>query len=112
MLLSIFLAARNRLTWTSTRKPTGTLYTAFPDARHSIDELIAEGDLVAFRYGVRCTHQGEFQGAAPTGKAVNITAMAIARVAGGKIVEAWIEFDMLGVMQKIDAIPASTQVAS
>ena len=84
-------------------------YAAFPDLRHSFDELIAEGDLVAFRYGVRGTHKGEFQGTAPTGKAVRFTAIGVARVAGGKIVEAWIEADMLGFMQQIGAIPSAAQ---
>ena len=89
-----------------------TLDGAFPGTRHSIDELIAEGDLVAFRYVARCVHKGEFQGAAPTGKAVNLTAIGMARVADGKIVEAWIEADMLGFMMQIGAIPAAPQATS
>ncbi len=89
-----------------------TLDGAFPGTRHSIDELIAEGDLVAFRYVARCVHKGEFQGAAPTGKAVNLTAIGMARVAEGKIVEAWIEADMLGFMMQIGAIPAAPQATS
>ena len=48
-------------------------YTAFPDYMHQIDEMIAEGDRVAIRVTYRGTHQGEFEGIAPTGSAVTYT---------------------------------------
>jgi predicted ester cyclase len=78
-------------------------YAAFPDLSHNIDDLIAEGDKVVLRATDRGTHQGEFQGIAPTGKYVTITLIAIYRIAGGKIVEMWEEIDMLGLLQQIGA---------
>src|SRR6266571_376242 len=41
------------------------------------------------------THQGMFMGAAPTGKQVTGSGMAISRVVKGKIVEEWEEWDSL-----------------
>ena len=51
-------------------------------------------------------HKSEFQGVAPTGKQFTITAIAIDRVSEGKIVERWINFDVLSLMQQIGALPS------
>ena len=59
----------------------------FPDWQTTIDDMLAEGDKVAFRWTMRGTHQGEFGGIAPTGKPVKVTGITIVRFAGGKIVE-------------------------
>ena len=48
----------------------GEFRSAFPDLRIIIEEQIAEGDKVASRGTIRGTHQGEFQGMAPTGKEI------------------------------------------
>jgi predicted ester cyclase len=61
---------------------------------------------VAFRQTADGTHEGEFQGIAPTGKTVTIRGMGIARIENGKIAESWWEFDALGLMQQLGAIPA------
>lgn len=60
---------------------------AFPDLYCTIEEMIAEGDKIAFRWTMRGTQQGEWQGTAPTGKAMIITGITILRFADGKIVD-------------------------
>ena len=87
-------------------------HTGFPDGRHTVDELVAEGDLVTCRHTFRGTHKGELQGVAPTGKEVTVTEIIIGRVSGGKLVEIWNEADILGLMQQIGTIPAAAQAAS
>lgn len=57
------------------------------------------------RITVRGTHQGEFVGVAPTGKQAIIGLADIVRIAGGKIAERWGEYDMLGLMQQLSAVP-------
>lgn len=74
---------------------------AFPDMKHTIEAQIAKGDLVATRFKWRGTHLGEWMGIAPTGKELNFTFIEIARFSDGKIVEAWIELDWLGIMQQL-----------
>ena len=60
------------------------------------------------RFTVRGTHNGDVEGIAPTGKAVTITAIRVEQYAAGKVVEAWENFDELGMLQQIGAIaPAS-----
>lgn len=59
---------------------------ALPDLKVDIDEMIAEGDLVAYSWTMYGTHQDEYQGIAPTGKPVKLTGITIVRFADGKIV--------------------------
>ena len=79
--------------------------SAFPDLQTTIDEIIAEGDYVAFRYTIEGTHQGEFMGVAPTGNRVSVTAMEMLRFADGKMVDRWGNTDQLGMLQQLGAIP-------
>ncbi len=79
---------------------------AFPDAKFNIDETIAEGDKVAVRYTCLGTHQAELSGIAPTGKHVTITGILIFRIGNGKIEEAWVNWDALGLLQQLGAVPA------
>ena len=89
-----------------TRQVLGMLRAAFPDLRLTPEDLIAEGDRVVARLMVTGTHQGEFQGLPPTGKQVTMSGIEIVRLAGGKAVERWGEFDILGLLQQLGAVPA------
>src|SRR5918997_6698771 len=77
---------------------------AFPDARITVEDQVAEGDKVATRWSARGTHEGELMGVAPTGNRVEITGITISRIEGGKIEEDWINYDALGMLQQIGAI--------
>lgn len=79
--------------------------TAFPDAKITIDQALAEGDTVASRWTITGTHQGDFQGVPPTGRPIRMTGVDFSRIAGGKIAEHWAQFDILAVMQQIGALP-------
>lgn len=80
--------------------------TGFPGFRHTIEDQIAEGDKVVSRISWQATHMGNFQGIPPTGKQVTMVGINVSRIAHGKIVEQWGEFDSLGLMQQLDVIPA------
>jgi predicted ester cyclase len=68
--------------------------------------VIAEDDKVVLRVTAGGTHQGEFQGIPATGRTVTITGMGIARIEDGRIAESWWDFDALGLMQQLGAVPA------
>ena len=87
----------------------GMLRTAFPDWDSNIDVIIAEGDKVAVRFSGSGTHQGEFFGIPPTGKQVTTTGNVIYRIAGSKIVDQWINADMLGMLQQLGVVPPPGQ---
>jgi steroid delta-isomerase-like uncharacterized protein len=80
--------------------------SAIPDLRITLEEDIAEGDKVVSRWRAQGTHQGELMGIAPTGNQVIITGITIHRIEEGKIVEEWENWDALGLMQQIGAIPS------
>jgi predicted ester cyclase len=74
---------------------------AFPDLRHEVELILAEGDLVAAHQRWRGTHGGEFMGVAATGRAVDFTSTAVLRIEGGQIAEAWDEVDVAGLMAQL-----------
>lgn len=84
-----------------------TFTTAFPDSHISINSCITEGDLVATRWTLTGTHQGEFQGVPPTGRAVKFTGIEYNRVVDGRIAEHWSMFDNLALLQQLGVLPAS-----
>ena len=89
-----------------------TMYrTAFPDYSCIVDDQIAEGDKVVARWTATGTHRAEFAGVPATGKPVRITAINIHRVAGGQIQEGWLNWDALGTLQQLGAIPTPGQAA-
>ena len=80
--------------------------SAFPDLQFTIDDMVAEGDKVVLRATLRGTHQGEYIGIPPTGKAITLTAISIRRIANGQIAEEWVELNMLGLMQQLGVVPS------
>lgn len=80
--------------------------SAFPDLKITIEEQIAEGDLVATRWTAKGTHKGELMGIAPTGKESTVTGLTIDKIKDGKIVESWNNWDTLGMMRQLGAVPA------
>jgi steroid delta-isomerase-like uncharacterized protein len=95
--------------WNGYKQFTIAVTNAFPDIRHKIEDMVAEGeDKVAVRFSVTGTHKGEFQGIPPTGKKVSFDGMDFITILNGKITEMWVNVDMMGLMQQIGAIPASS----
>ena len=81
-----------------------TVRGAFPDVVFSVEDVIAEGELVAFRWTMRGTHLGPFAGVTPTGKAVVLTGMDYVRVSEGKFGELWSNQDTLGLLLQLGAV--------
>ena len=79
---------------------------AFPDFHDSVDIQIAEGDMVATRFTSTGTHRGTFMGVEPTNRKLTWTGITIDRIAEGKIVESWANWDMMGMMQQLNAVSA------
>ena len=78
---------------------------AFPDVQVEVQDLIAEGDKVAFRWIATATHRGGSLGFAATNRNVRFEGMGIIRVRRGKLVEGWNTFDQLGMLQQLGVVP-------
>jgi len=85
------------------RHVVATLRAAFPDLRFEIEEIVAEGDLVATRVTMTGTHRGAFAGIEPTGRAVRRKEMLMQRVIDGKLVEGWSLPDRKGLIDQLQA---------
>jgi predicted ester cyclase len=102
---TIVLPGRGQVSLNDFKAFAASLRGAFPDWYAITDELVAEGDRVAERWLSRGTHQGEFQGIAPTGRQVTVPGTVFYRLASGKITEFRGQFDGLALMQQLGAIP-------
>ena len=80
-------------------------YTAFPDWREEIVELVAEGNTVAGRFRCSGTHLGEFLGEAHTGKRMEVEEVFFLRVEGDRFVDFWALEDSLGRMRQLGLLP-------
>jgi len=81
---------------------------AFEGAQITVVDQIAEGDAVATRWQGRGRHTGELMGVPPTGKEVVVEGLNLTRLRDGKIVEEWSNWDTLGMLQQVGAIPSGT----
>jgi predicted ester cyclase len=93
----------------SMRGLANMLRTAFPDLSFEIEELVAEGDVVAGRLTMSGTHEGPLMGTPPTGRSVRQDHMHFVRFRNGKAVEHWGVRDDLGMMQQLGVIPEPGQ---
>jgi len=82
-----------------------TYRTAFPDIHFTIEDQLAEGEMVVTRWTGTGTQQGPLMGIPPSGKRVSITGITITRYVNDKAVESWGSYDTLGMLQQIGAIP-------
>lgn len=81
--------------------------SGFPDWAETVEDVIAEADRVVVRVSGRGSHLGDFQGIPATGRQVEAHDVGIARIADGRIAEAWASYDALGLLQQLGAIHAA-----
>ncbi|MDQ2671473.1 MAG: ester cyclase [Actinomycetota bacterium] len=88
----------------------GEFYSAFPDWREEIVELVAEGGTVAGRFRCSGTHLGEFLGEAPTGKRMGVEEVFFLRVENRKFVYFWALEDSLSRLRQLGLVPSRSGV--
>jgi predicted ester cyclase len=88
-----------------TRKYHPIWQKAFKDLTYHVEQMMTDGDMVATRVTMRGTHVGPFMGAAPTGKALKVSALLMDRIVDGRIVEHWANADWVTVLRHLEIIP-------
>src|SRR5687767_8066159 len=58
-------------------------FAAFPDLKHSIHDVLAEGDRAVVRFRLTGTHDGDFMGIPPTGKSIDAGGLGLMTIASG-----------------------------
>ena len=76
---------------------------AFSNVTYTVEDMIAEGEKVVFRWALRGKHTGPFQGMPPTNKDFVLTGISIVRLEEGKLAENWVEQDIAGLMRQLTA---------
>lgn len=78
----------------------------FPDIGEDLQDIIASGDTVATRWVVTGSQHQEFMGIPATGQTIRIEGMNFYRLKDGRATDIWTQFDGIGMMQQLGAIPA------
>jgi len=77
---------------------------AFPDLQLTVEDAVAEGDLVAQRIRFAGTHTGEFQGLPPTHRKVAFSGLELNRFVEGRVAEHWFQMDSLTLLQQLGLV--------
>jgi predicted ester cyclase len=94
------------LTREGQRDRANLLRAAFPDATVTLEDILAEGDRVAYRLTIRGTHRTVFQGIPPSGKPITVSFTAIVRIEDGRLVEEWGGLDLFDLRQQLQTAAA------
>jgi predicted ester cyclase len=94
-------APLNSEAWT---KFLGGFVEGFPDLHITVEDAVAEGDLVAQRVHFEGTHTGEFQGLPPTNRKVTFSGLELNRFVDGRVAEHWFQLDSLTLLQQLGLV--------
>lgn len=83
---------------------TVALRRSFPDLLVTIREIACDGDVVAIHLSAQGTHRGLFQGVPPTDRPWSASATALYRVRDGQIVDFWVTWDELAILEQIGGV--------
>ena len=78
---------------------------AFPDMKITVDQILAERDLVAVRWIASGTNTQAGMGFPATGKTMKISGMTLFRFKAGRISEEWNAWNVLSVMRQLGLLP-------
>jgi len=76
-------------------------WKALPDVHWKIEEMVAEGNMVATRFSSSGTQKEEWNGMPASGKKFEIGGIFIVRIANGKVIEQREDADLLGLFQQL-----------
>jgi steroid delta-isomerase-like uncharacterized protein len=79
-------------------------YRAAFDFAFTVEDQIAEGDKVTTRWTWDATHRGDFRDVPATGARCTVTGTTTCRIRGGKIAEAWWNWDTLGLLRQLGVV--------
>lgn len=83
--------------------------TGMPDIRETIEDMVAEGDRVVYRWTVHATHSGEVLGVPGDGRPISFGGIEIYRIADGRIAERWGVFEQLSMLRQLGVLDRPVQ---
>ena len=82
------------------------MHSVFGNIRFEVEQVIAEGDFVFSRAMATGTHVGEFMGVPATSQLVRFAAVAVSKIANGKLVQDWSFIDTTTILRQIGGVAA------
>src|SRR5579863_615042 len=79
----------------------GAVRAEFADIHIVVDDLIVDGDAIAWRWALTGTHVGPFAGLAPTGRRATLRGVNFQRLEGDRVAEHWTLVDVFGALQSL-----------
>ena len=80
---------------------------AFPTLHITIEEVIADGEMVVLHWTARRTAPAEGTRSASGGNQGRLTGVTRSQVTGGTIRASWTDWDQVGVMHQLGLLPAA-----
>ena len=92
---------------TALKESVAGMRNAYSNLQVTYDEMIGEGNSIAYRYCVQGKHTGESPSLPipPTGKDVKLVGCILVRIEDGKVVEEFEYSDYLGFLQQLGVVP-------
>lgn len=94
------------------RSQVATYRAGFPDLVMSVDAQYEDGDVVINRWTATGTQTGELPMLPASGRTATVTGILIDRFEGDQIAETWTNWDTLGMLQQLGAIPATAPASA
>jgi len=79
--------------------------TGFPDLRFSIEDVVAEEEKLAVSWNFSGTHKGRYMGIPATNTKVSFDGITIHHIVNGKIMDSYVSWDALGMLQQLGMAP-------
>jgi steroid delta-isomerase-like uncharacterized protein len=81
------------------------------DIRVNVEDSMADGDRVCVRWSCTARHTGDGLGFPATGAPINVTGISMLRARDNQIIEAWQNWDMLGMIEQIRGVAKAAAYA-
>jgi steroid delta-isomerase-like uncharacterized protein len=86
----------------------GEVFEMFPDMELEFDPMFSGADIVAGKWTLEGTHEGDAFGIEASGESIRMSGLFIDRIEDGKVVEMWHEGEDLEMLQQAGVIPEMT----
>ena len=85
------------------------MHGALSDLQITLHNVVSDGAYACARWSASMRHTGDGLGIPATGKTATISGITMARFANGRFVEAWQNWDMLGLLHQLQAEDAAVE---
>jgi predicted ester cyclase len=82
----------------SFKSRTAAVRSAFAEIAITVDDLLVDGDAIAWRWTLTGNHVGPFAGLAPTGRRAALRGVNFQRLEGGRVAQHWTLVDVFGAI--------------